>query len=93
MIVDDKIRDKNLKYNFNREAAKISTISSGKIDKYQYPTGEEILPFNQSQMPEQTNFTYCPLGKPFEKQPKTTEDKGIKQVESLKVSKPAEEEQ
>ena len=44
MTIDDKIRDKKLQYDTNREAAKISALSSGKIDKYEYFTGEEILP-------------------------------------------------
>ena len=42
MTNDDKIRDGKLQYNINREAAKISALSSGKIDKYEYLTGEEI---------------------------------------------------
>ena len=46
MTMDDKIRDEKIQYNINREAAKISTFSSGKIDKYEYLTGKEILPSN-----------------------------------------------
>ena len=42
MAIDDKIRDENLQYDINREAAKISAISSDKIDKYEYLTGKEI---------------------------------------------------
>ena len=42
ITIDDKIRHKNLKYNINGEAAKISALSSGKIDKYEYLMGEEI---------------------------------------------------
>ena len=38
-------RDEKLQYNINREAAKISALSSGNIDKYEYLTDEEILPF------------------------------------------------
>ena len=45
-IIDDKIRDEKLQYNINREAGKISALSLGKIDKYEYCTGEEILPSN-----------------------------------------------
>ena len=52
------------------EAAKISALSSGKIDKYEYRTGEEILPFNQQKIIEQAKFTYSPLGKAFENQTK-----------------------
>ena len=44
MIIDDQIRDEKLQYNINREAAKISALSSGKINKHEYLTGEEILP-------------------------------------------------
>ena len=39
MTIDDQIRDEKLQYDINREAAKISAISSGKIDKYEYSTG------------------------------------------------------
>ena len=47
MAIDDQIRDENLQYDIHREAGKISVLSSDKIDKFQYPTGEEILPSNQ----------------------------------------------
>ena len=47
MTIDDQIKDKKIQYDINREAAKISTLSSGKIDKYEYLTGEEVLPSNQ----------------------------------------------
>ena len=47
MIIDDQIRDEKLKYDINREAAKVSALSSNKIGKYQYLTGEEILSSNQ----------------------------------------------
>ena len=74
MTIEDQIRDEKLQYDVNREAAKISAVSSGKIDKYEYLTGEEILPSNQQQIIEQVTFTYSPLGKAFEKQTKTIED-------------------
>ena len=41
MTTDDKIRDENFQCDINREAAKISALSSGKIDKYEYLTGEK----------------------------------------------------
>ena len=44
MTIDDKTKDEKLQYDINREAAKIPALSSGKIDKYEYLTGEEILP-------------------------------------------------
>ena len=74
MAINDQIRDENLQYDINREAVKISALSSGKIDKYEYLTGEEILPSNQQQIIEQAKFTYSPLGKKFGKQIKTIED-------------------
>ena len=52
MTIKDKIRDEKLQYDNNREAAKISALSSGKIDKYEYLTDEEILPSNQQQIVE-----------------------------------------
>ena len=45
------------------EVTKISALSSGKIEKYEYLTGEEILPSTQQQLIEQAKFTYSPLGK------------------------------
>ena len=47
MIIDDQIRGEKLQYDINREAAKISALSPGKIHKYEYLTGEDILPSNQ----------------------------------------------
>ena len=41
MTIDDKIRDEKLQYNIDRETVKISALSSGKIDKYEYVTGEK----------------------------------------------------
>ena len=70
MTIEDKIKDEKLQYDINRETTKMSALSSGKIDKYEYLTGEEILPSNQQQIIEQAKFTYCPLGKTFEKKNK-----------------------
>ena len=89
MTIEDQIKDEKLQYNINREAAKISALSSGKLDKYEYLTGEEILPSNQQQIIQQAKFNYSPLGKTIEKQIKTIKDQGEKQVvalESLKDS-------
>ena len=66
MTIDDQIRDEKLQYDINREAAKISAFSSGRIHIYEYLTGEDILPSNQQQIIEQTKFTYSPLGKLLE---------------------------
>ena len=91
MTINDQIRDEKLQYDINREAAKISALSSGKIRKYEYLTGEDILPSNQQQIIEQAKFTYSPLGKAFEKQVKTIEDQGKKQVDVLKDLKEKEQ--
>ena len=92
MIIEDQIKDKELQSDINREAAKISALSSGKLDKYEYLTGEEILPSNQQQIIDQTKFTYSPLGKAFEKQTKTIEDQEKKQLDALESLKPSDKE-
>ena len=84
MTIDDQIRDEKLRYDINREAAKVSTLSLGKIDKYEYLAGEEMSPFNQKQIIQQARFTYSPLGKVFEKQTKTIKDQGEEQVKTIK---------
>ena len=43
-MIDDKIKDEKIPFDINKEAAKISTLSSGKKDKDEYLIGEEILP-------------------------------------------------
>ena len=78
MTINDQIRDEKLRYDINREAAKISALSSGKIHKYEYLTGKDILPSNQQQIIEQARFTYSSIGKAFEKRIKTIEDQGKK---------------
>ena len=77
MTTDDKIKDEKLQYYINREAAKIPSLSSGKFNKYEYLTDEEILSSNPSQTIEQAKFTYSPLEEAMEKQIK-------KQVDALK---------
>ena len=47
MTTDDKIKDEKLQYGINKEVEKMSALSSGKIDKYEYLIGEEILPSDQ----------------------------------------------
>ena len=76
MTISDQIRDEKLHYDINREAAKISALSSGKIHKYEYLTGKDIFPSDQQQIIEQTKFTYSPLEKAFEKY-----------IKSLKIQK------
>ena len=47
MTINDQIRDEKLQYDINTEAAKISALSSGKIHKYEYLIGEDVLSSNQ----------------------------------------------
>ena len=83
MTIDDQIINEKLQYDINKEAAKISALSSGKLHKYEYLTGEDILPSNQQRIIEQTKFTCSPLGKALDKQIKTIEEQGEKQVHAL----------
>ena len=80
MTINDQIRDEKLQYDINRKAAEISALSSGKIDKYEYLTGQDILPFNQQQVIEKAKFTYFSLGKMKNKQKqlKTKENSKLK---------------
>ena len=73
MTINDQIRDEKLKY-----------VNYSKFHKYEYLTGEDILPSNQQQIIEQAKFTYSSLGKAFEKQIKATEDQGEKQIKAIK---------
>ena len=57
MTIDDQIRDEKLQYDINGEPAKISALLSDKIHKYEYLTGEHILPSNRQQIIEQAKFT------------------------------------
>ena len=69
--IDDNFRDEKLQHNINKEAAKISVLSSRKINKFEYVTDKEMLPYNRSQMIEQAKFTYSPLRKALKKQTRT----------------------
>ena len=75
MTIDHKIKDEKLQQNINTKAAEISALPLGKIDKYEYLTGKEGLPSDQSGIIEQGKFTYFPQGKAFEKQIKPIETK------------------
>ena len=87
MTIDEKIIDEKLPHDINREAAKISPLSSNKIHKYEYLTGEEILLLSNQQIIEQARLTYSPLGKAFEKQIETIQDQEKKQVYALNTLK------
>ena len=80
MTIDDKIRDKELQCDVNRESAKISGLFFGKTGECEHLTDEGMLPFNQSKIIEQSKFTYCPLEKTIEKQTKMIRDQGEKQT-------------
>ena len=84
MAIDDKTRDEKLQYDINREAAKISALSFGNIDRYEYLTSEGILLSDQSRVIEQAKFTYSHLGKALEKQIKTIEGQGERQIKAIK---------
>ena len=71
MTIDYQIRGEKLQYDINSEAAK---ISSDNINKYEYLTGEEILPSDRKQIIKQANSIYSLLRKAIEKQIKGIED-------------------
>ena len=93
IISEDKIKDEKLQYDINREAVKISALSSGNIAKYEFLTGEEILRSDESRIIEEAKFTYFSLQKDSEKEMKTLQEQGRKQVEALKVLKQEENQQ
>ena len=72
-----------MQYDINREVAKISALSSGKIDKYEYLTGEKILPPDQRRVKEQAKFAYSPLGKTFETLNKNDWGSRKKQIDAI----------
>ena len=72
MTVNAKIIDEKLQCDINRETSKLSALSSGKIDKCEYLTSEDILPVDESPIKEQDNLSCSLLGKSFEKQNKKT---------------------
>ena len=87
MTIEDYISDEKLQYDINREAAKISGLSSGRIDKYEYLTSEEILPSNQQQIIEQAKFTYSPLGKLLKNKQKQLKIKQKNKSKQFKIIK------
>ena len=83
MTIGDEIRDEKLQCDNNRKAAKISALSSGKIEKYEYLAGVGVLSPNQRRALDQAKFTYSHPGKAFEKQIKTIEDHIENQTKAL----------
>ena len=85
MTNDDHTKDEKRQYDINREAAKTSVLSPGKINDYEYLTGKDMLPSTQKQIIEKAKFTYSPLGNPFEKQTKMVEDQIKKWVDAINL--------
>ena len=77
-ILDNKIRSKQAQYDLDRQNAKISGLSSGELDKYEYLTGEDLG--YKPNVVQKTKFEYSPLGQVFNKGLKIDE----KQVRLLK---------
>ena len=80
MVIDDKIRDEKLQDDINREAAEISALSSGKIDKYEFLTREEILPPDQRRVIQQAVYLFS-FKKTFRKTNK--EHQGRKHIDPI----------
>ena len=78
-----RFEKKNYITTLTEKQQKTSAWSSGKIDKYEYLTGEEILPSNQRQIIEQAKFTSSPLGKTLKKETKIIEDQGKKNIKAI----------
>ena len=83
MTIDVKIGYEKLQCDINKEAAKISSLSSGKIHKYEYLAGKDILPSNQQKITEGAKFIYSPIGKALEEQIKTIENQEEKQIKVI----------
>ena len=84
ITIDNKIKVGKLLYDVNKYVAKLSTVSSGKIDQYEHLTGKKMLAWNQIQMIEYTKFAYSSLEKTFKKNTQTTEIHEDKQAEAIK---------
>ena len=64
-ILDNKIKVNKAQYELNRETAKISALSSGELEKYEYLTGEDLG--YHPDVAQNAKFDYSPLGKVFNK--------------------------
>ena len=74
MAIDDQIID---------EKPKISTLLSGKVNKYEYHAGEKMLPSNEKQVVEKTQFNYSQFEKAFENKRKQLKNKKINKSNQL----------
>ena len=79
----NKIKDEKGQYNINKVAAKYQNLQLEKLINMSVLQVKKILSCNQNRMIERAKFTYSPLGKAFEKQIKTNEDKEGKQIKAL----------
>ena len=84
MTMDDQVKYEKLQYDIDRETAKISALSSGKINKYEYLAGEEISISNEKEITKQAKFTHSLSEKDFEKEIKTIRNQEKKQVDALR---------
>ena len=82
MSISEKIKTINNKFgrnkaqhNLDRQTTKISTLSSGNVRKYDFLTGNDVLP--QKDLLEKAatmkRFEYSPLGKELKKQTSVAE--------------------
>ena len=88
-ILDDKIKANQAQCDLNREAAKISALSSKDLDKYEYLTGENVG--YKPIVVKQAKFEYSPLSKFFNKWLKE-EDKKERLLKRLKYIEDKSEE-
>ena len=59
-ILDDKIKSNKAQYDLDREAAKISAVSSKDLEKYEYLSGEDLG--YKPDVIQRAKFEYSPLG-------------------------------
>ena len=64
-ILDDTIKANKSQYDLDREAAKISALSRGELERYEYLTSEDLG--YQPDVIQKTKFEYSPLGQIFNK--------------------------
>ena len=84
-ILDNKIRSNQAQYDLDKQNAKISPLSSGELDKYEYLTGEDLG--YKADVVQKAKFEYPPLGQVFNnglKSLKNTEDKPDNQLKAIK---------
>ena len=63
--LDNKIRSNQAQNDLDRQNAKISAISSGELDKYEYLTDEDLG--YKPDVVQKAKFEYSPLGQVFNK--------------------------